>query len=68
MHNALQEEKHKSVIIKLSLWEELAIVKTCSKAQCENTVNPLLSDPGGLFEVCVCVCVWGGLFHLAKTV
>ena len=24
----------------------MAFVKTCSKAQCENTVNPLLSPPG----------------------
>ena len=39
----------------------MAIVKTCSKAQCENTVNPLLSPRGGLFEE-------GGedLFNLAK--
>ena len=47
----------------------MAIVKTCSKAQCENTVNPLLSPPGGLIKTGGLFEEGGGgedLFNLAK--
>ena len=46
----------------------MAIVKTCSKAQCENTVNPLLSPRGGLNKDRGAYLRRGGedLFNLAK--